>query len=163
MTPKRLGDTKPVGGRGSRQRLRAADVVLTSTSVGLGSGGGESNLVLPVRCSIAAYGLSGAHVSRHFPNGGRVWQVQVEHPAKPSMTYAMLKNWLDYKNVLRRAAGREEASSLECLEKEDAVRVVLTGADDEHGCDRARHARGRSDGDGPRSVRLPALPLIDMM
>lgn len=135
MPPHSAASNHP-GDRSGRKRLRASDVVLTSPTAGAASSGdGHGPSPVPVRCSIAAYGLSGQHVSRYFPETGRVWQLQIEHAAKPSLTFAMLKNWLDYKNGLRRAAGKEEAPSLEGLEREDALRVVLTGADDEHGSD----------------------------
>jgi hypothetical protein len=87
-----------------------------------------------VRCTVSPYGLSGQHASRHFAETGRVWQVQIEHTAKPSITFGILKNWMEFKNGLRRAAGQEEAPTLEGLEREDGLRLILTGAEDEHAC-----------------------------
>jgi hypothetical protein len=141
---------------GARKRLRAADVVLTTPSMRAASGSGSD--VPPVLCSIAAYGMSGTHASRYFPEAGRIWQVQLEHVARPSLFFAFLKNWLDYQNSLRRAAGREEARSLEELERNGGARVVLTGADDEHGftnlCTRMRHgATSPAASLSPRTIR----------
>lgn len=131
---KRFESGKQATERAGRKRLRAADVVLSNMSAGgLAGGSGEGAPVPPVRCTITAYGLSGHHVSRHFPEVGRVWQVQVEHASKPSITFGILKHWLEYKNGLRRTAEKEEAPTLEGLEREDGIRLILTSAEDEHG------------------------------
>lgn len=172
MSSKRVGDGTQTSSGSKRRRLRAADVVLTTPSMATSvSAGGDGPPAIPVRCTIAPYGLSGPHASRHFPETGRVWQVQVEHPAKPSLTYGILKNWLEYKNGLRRAAGKEEAPTLEGLERESGIRMVLTGAEDEHGSvttacrrpppphptvARPTHAVASTDVRGCQ-VRLPAM------
>jgi hypothetical protein len=135
MSSKRAGEAQGSSGSAGRKRLRAADVVLTAISSGRMSGSGPDGAPTPpVRCTVAPYGLSGQHASRHFPETGRVWQVQIEHAAKPSITFGILKNWFEFKNGLRRAAGQEEAPTLEGLEREDGLRLVLTGAEDEHAC-----------------------------
>lgn len=132
---KREGEGHKTPERAGRKRLRAADVVLSNPSAGgAGTASGEAGPAVPVRCTVANYGRSGPHASRHFPEVGRVWQVQVEHAAKPSVTFGILKTWLEYNNGLRRAAGKAEVPTLEGLEKEDGLRLVLTGAEDEHGC-----------------------------
>lgn len=133
MASKPVGEGEGRCGSAARKRIRAADVVLTSTSSGRTTGGCSDGPPTPaVRCTVTPYGLSGQHVSRHFPETGRVWQVQIEHAAKPSITFGILKNWLEFKNSLRRAAGKEDAPTLEGLEKEEGLRLILTGAEDEH-------------------------------
>ena len=109
--------------------------MLSTTGTGhAGGAGSEGAPTIPVRCTVASYGLPGPHASRYFPEAGRVWQVQVEHATRPSVTFGILKTWLEYKNSLRRAAGKEETATLDGLEKEDGLRLILTGAEDEHGC-----------------------------
>lgn len=135
MSSKRANMGSQAADRAGRKRLRAADVVLTPSSTASTFGGGaEGAPVPPVRCTVTAYGLSGQHVSRHFPETGRVWQVQVEHAAKPSMTFGILKHWMEFKNGLRRTAGKAEAPTLESIEREDGLRLILTGSEDEHAC-----------------------------
>lgn len=134
MSAKRANDGKSKALIGERKRLRASEVALRTsmkTDVASGTAAGES---MPLaRCSMAFYGTSGAHVSQHFPETGRIWQVQVQHVAQTARTFGIIRKWLLYKNGLRLKAGKSKAPSMERLEREDGVCVVLTGPEHDHG------------------------------
>lgn len=127
---KRAADGVPAGGR---RKLRAADVTIVAGSRSAAPSGGTSKLA-DVVCSIAEYSKCAADFGEHFGQKDTLWQLQLVHDARPSVTFDILRSFPAFMVKRRGDAGEVITGSFEEIERKEHVRLVITGNDDPDQC-----------------------------
>lgn len=111
------------------RRLRLADVALTPAKRAKVAGGAAAAESAPVELTVHAYCDSAGLALEGWPADFALYQVQVEHRARPSLTFNMLHSF----RAFLAAAHAQDAShpaTLPDLEANRRVRLVLSPPED---------------------------------
>lgn len=103
-----------------RRRVRAADIMITSPA--------SRTVKEPgiIRCGVREYCRNGSDASRYFPSEHTVWQFQLQHEEKPSVTFKILQHFVTFMNERAAELDAEPYTDLEAIESREKIRVLIT-------------------------------------
>jgi len=113
----------------TRRRFRLNDVTLMPSRAP-GLSGTAFSALADVVCSVLEYSQRASDFGAHFEEQDKLWQVQMVHDMRPSVTFDILRTFPAFMKMRYEDAGVTISGTFEDIERRDRVRLVLTGGDD---------------------------------